>query len=659
MLDKTKYLDLFVEEAQEQLQNLNQIILELEKKGFDKENMNNAYRIVHTIKGSASVLGIEDIRDISHTMEDLFDILRGKETDLSDDVIQLLFKSFDLIDAMIQELSSDGTIKTNGEGIINQIKDLIKDADASSPKKDTEIEPEKDLNIQLSADQKEQVMEALTEGKSVYKLKATLNKKIRFKEGRVFQLLKLLSTKGYVIGSTPDTKEITEETTKIQILYATIENKKTLKTLATEITGIRNLTISTLDSTLQEDDINSDKLQQGPIDEKLNAANQQFGITKADTVRVKSKLLDQLLDLVGEIMITNIRINQIGIEIRHRGLKQVLKNSQRLIGELQDIVLRTRMVPVDHIFKRFPRMVRDIAKERDKEVNFEITGHDIEIDRSLLDDIGDALVHLLRNSVDHGTESEEERKSKDKKPICHIKLSAYREQSNIVITVEDDGRGINTGKIIEKAIENEIITHDELESMDKKDILQLAFQPGVSTAEKITDISGRGIGLDVVKTKIDALGGYVRLESEEGINTKFIIKLPPSMSIISAMLVEINNENYAIPLENLSETTKLSVKEIHEFAKSGMFRLREDVLPLLNIHAEFGGAIDSTNNDLPVIIVEKDESRAGLIVTRFIGQHEIVVKNLSKDLRNAQYFSGATILGDGNVALILDVGALL
>jgi two-component system chemotaxis sensor kinase CheA len=388
-------------------------------------------------------------------------------------------------------------------------------------------------------------------------------------------------------------------------------------------------------------------------------AGQYIGLTKAETIRVKSKLLDQLLDLVGEIMISNIRVNQIAIDLKHRELKQVLKNAERLIGELQDTVLGMRMVPVDHIFKRFPRMVRDMAKEGKKEVRFEIMGNDIEIDRSLLDEIGDILVHLLRNAVDHGIESEKDRKDNGKKSRGNIRLTAFREQSNIVITIEDDGRGLNIKGILEKALRNNVITEEEMEGLEEKQALNLAFHPGISTASRVTEISGRGVGLDVVKNKIEALGGTVRLETEQRIGTKFTLKLPPSMSIISAMLVEVNNENYAIPLENVSETTKVTEKEVHEFAESGMFRLREEILPLLNIHSDFGGGTGSFEVDMPVIIVEKDDERAGLIVTRFIGQQEIVVKNLSKDLRHSKYFSGATILGDGNVALILDVGALI
>jgi two-component system chemotaxis sensor kinase CheA len=663
MSDMSKYVDLFVEEAQEHLQAFNQVLLDLEKNGYDKKLMNSAYRTVHTIKGSASVLGIDAIGDLAHVAEDLFDLLKENEDTLTEELLDLLFRTSDLFETMIQELSKSKKVNASGQEIINQMQELLKESGSkeSTRKKNREgkgeVKGKQKLAFALSQEQKDQVMETLSDGSNIYEVDITLNENTRFKEGRVFQLLRNLSSTGFVIASTPDTKDIDDSISEVKLLLATNKKQKAIAKVIEDVTGIAEHKITSLD--LAGNAISNKKPESGMGDIKSNESKQAAGLMKSDTIRVKSRLLDQLLDLVGEIMINNIRVKQIAIDLKHRELRQVLKNAERLIEELQDTVLRMRMVPVDHIFKRFPRMVRDMAKEEGKEIDFEILGNDIEIDRSLLDQIGDALVHLLRNAVDHGIESEDERKKQKKKPRGHVLLSAFHEQSNIVITVEDDGKGINTEHIIEKALDKEVITQEETENLDEKDVFQLAFLPGVSTASKVTEISGRGVGLDAVKDKIEALGGTVKLESQEGRGTKFTMKLPPSMSIISAMLVEINGENYAIPLENVSETTKVSMEEVHEFAKSGMFRLREEILPLLNVHTEFGGDYGAFKEELPVIIVEKDENRSGLIVSRFIGQQEIVVKNLTRDLRQAQYFSGATILGDGNVALILDVGTLM
>jgi two-component system chemotaxis sensor kinase CheA len=657
MIDRSKYVDMFVEEAHEHLLILNSVLLDLEQKGFDKEQLNEAYRTVHTIKGSASVLGIETISDMAHNMEDLFDLLRGKNVSLEEEVLDLLFHSLDIIETMVKEFSKTGSITINGKVVIEQMKGYMTQNIESGPSPNNGEKRNDQQSFEINPEQKNQIMEAISEGHNLYELNVELKEKTRFKEGRVFQLLRRLSSMGYVISSNPDTKDIDDSIMVIKILIATKKKEKTLKKTANEITGIKSIDIFTFDFSSSNEFKKS--AAKDKIGNKTKRVKEPIMLTKAETIRVKSKLLDQLLDLVGEIMISNIRVNQIANDLKHRELKQVLKNAERLIGELQDTVLGMRMVPVDHIFKRFPRMVRDMAKEGHKEVKFEIMGNDIEIDRNLLDEIGDILVHLLRNAVDHGIESADERKKEGKERRGNIELSALREQSNIVITIEDDGKGLDAKRILKKALKNNLITEAEVENLNEKQALNLAFQPGITTASKVTEISGRGVGLDVVKNKIEALGGTVRLDTDSGKGTKFTLKLPSSMSIISAMLVEVNKENYAIPLENVSETTKVSEEVVHEFAESGMFRLREEILPLLNIHSEFGGRNDSFEDEMPVIIVEKNDDRAGLIVTRFIGQQEIVVKNLSKDLQHTRYFSGATILGDGNVALILDVGALI
>jgi two-component system chemotaxis sensor kinase CheA len=500
-------------------------------------------------------------------------------------------------------------------------------------------------------------MDCLEENKNIFELNISIEKDLKFKAGRVFQLKKVLSQDGLVIASLPDFEEIDDSLNDIKILFATDKDMDKLADRSIDIRGLNNIDINPLNISQELSQVIDPKMVND--DELKSKSSGSTKLEKSETIRIKSRLLDQLLDLVGEIMISNIRLNQISIDLKHRELKQVLTNAERLIGELQDTVLRMRMVPVDHIFRRFPRMVRDKAAEENKKVELEISGHDIEIDRSLLDGIGDSLVHLLRNAVDHGIEPEDERILKDKDEMGLIKLSALREQSSIVIEIEDDGRGMNIDKIINKAIEKQIITQKDAESLADKDKFQIAFLPGISTASKITDISGRGVGLDAVKNKIESLGGTVKLETKKGSGTKFTLKLPPSMSIISAMLVEINSEKYAIPLENVCETTKLPVTEIHEVAKSGMFRLREEILPIHNIHTEFGGLLQKLDEEMPVIVVEKDDNRAGLVVTRFIGQQEIVVKNLTKDLRSTPFFSGATILGDGNVAMIIDIGSLI
>jgi two-component system chemotaxis sensor kinase CheA len=656
--DNSKYIDLFIEESQEHIMTMNQLLLQLEGSGFDKDIIRQLYGLVHTIKGTAGVLGIDPICNLAHTMEDLLDEFQSKVETMDKVTLELLFKSSDLIESMLKELSEKKSVKSDPTVLIKELN-AIMDKNTVNNENENKISKNNTPNdrLTLNPEQKELVMESLAENRNVYELDLTIEDDLKFKAGRIFQFEKALSTDGYVIATVPEFEAIDDDLTEIKILFATDKDIDYLAEKAISIKGINNIDFNPLNVTERFGIEQDSKITKENLEETKDKKQSQF--SKAETIRIKSNLLDQLLDLVGEIMISNIRINQISTDLKHRELKQVLKNAERLIGELQDTVLRMRMVPVDHIFRRFPRMVRDKAKEENKNVDFQIYGHDIEIDRSLLDGIGDSLVHLLRNAVDHGIEPEEERVEGGKDSKGSITLSAFREQSSIVIELEDDGRGMNLDNLVNKAQQKGIITETEKKSMANKDKIQLAFLPGISTASQVSDISGRGIGLDTVKSKIELLGGTVKLDTKSGEGTKFTIKLPPSMSIISAMLVEVNQEKYAIPLENVCETTKLPATDIHEVAKSGMFQLRDEILPIFNIHTEFGGGFINVAQELPVIIVEKDDNRAGLVVTRFIGQQEIVVKNLSRDLRSTQYFSGATILGDGNVAMILDVSSLI
>lgn len=653
MSDKSQYMEAFVEEARENLQVINTVLLELEEKGFSEEGMKEAYRIVHTIKGTAAVMGFESISELMHVMEDLFDVLRSKKQAPTKEQAGLLFSGVDLTERMIADLEANGQTAISNKELIDQMRACMSSAKQGTP---AAAAPAAERKFTITSEQRSQMLEAVREGKRLVKLDASYTADCKLKEGRAFQLVRNLSRKGMVVSTVPPINEIKDEDAGISLLIASSEDDETLAHIAQNVTGIAKVEIAPYEAPAEPEE------QAERKDKACAAADAKAGEAAhggASSIRVKAKLLDQLLDLVGEIMINNIRINQISSDLKNRELKQTLQNNARLMTDLQDIVLRTRMVQVDFIFKRFPRMVRDMAIENGKNIDFVIRGNDIEIDRSLLDEIGDALVHLLRNACDHGLESKEQRAAAGKSPTGSLILSAYQEQSNVVITVEDDGRGIDPAKVTRKAIEKGILTQEEADRMDEKAKVNLIFLPGFSTAEKVTDISGRGVGMDVVKTKIQGLGGFVKIDTVVGKGTKITLKLPPSMSIIRAMLIEVNHEKYAIPLENVRETVRVPMEKIHDVADKGLFRLRDEVLPVLNVHSEFGGDLLAEHKDMPAIIVEKNDNRACLLVSRLIGQQEIVVKNVGGDLRSTGYFSGATILGDGKVAMILDVGAFV
>ncbi|NLT37792.1 MAG: chemotaxis protein CheA [Methanomassiliicoccus sp.] len=654
-MDSSKYIDVFIEETRDQLQTVNSVLLSLEESGFNEEQMNEAFRVVHTVKGSAGVIGVSHISELAHIMEDLFDILRKRKEVPERSMIQLLFTGVDKIEKMLCQLEKDGTTNLDVTELIAKMKQA-RDSTSSTAK--PKAEKAKELTtVQITPVQKTQVDEAMALGKRPVQVKITFAPELKFREGRAYQAVRNLSNVGMVATSQPAITDMPDDTPFFLNLLLTDKSDEMIIQSVNGVTGVALVELSPWTMNVAAPATTEAR---GEVKEEASGAEDRSssGLSTASTIRVRSKLLDQLLDLVGEIVINNIRVNQIAIDLKHRELKQTLQNNTRLMGEMQDVVLRTRMVQVDFIFKRFPRIVRDLAQANNKEIEFVMRGTDIEIDRSLLDEIGDALVHLLRNAVDHGIEEKQDRIAKGKKPQGTIILSAFQEQGNVVITVEDDGKGMDIKKITAKAVSKGLITADEAERMDERSRMQFIFLPGFSTADKISDLSGRGVGMDVVKTKIEGLGGTVRLDSTYGKGSKITLKLPPSMSIIRAMLVEVNSEKYAIPLENVRETVRVPMDAVHTIGDNGVFKLRNEVLPILNIHNEFGGSSEIVR-EMPAIIVEKNENRACLLVSRLIGQQEIVVKNLGKDLRQTGYFSGATILGDGKVAMILDVGAFI
>jgi len=375
------------------------------------------------------------------------------------------------------------------------------------------------------------------------------------------------------------------------------------------------------------------------------------------SVRVKMDRLDDLLDTVGELAINKISLLEIGKNINDPKLAESLRILDRLTGELQYNVLRIRMVPIETVFSRFPRMIRDLAKQMGKELEFVMEGQEIELDRTVIDKLGDLLVHLLRNSVDHGIESPEEREKAGKRTVGILRISASQEQNRVMIKVEDDGRGIDPEKLRKKALEKGILTPEELNAMGDDEVMNLLATPGFSTAEKVTEISGRGVGLDAVKSGVESLGGQMTIESVKGQGTKVIIRLPLTLAIILAMLIRIGKETFAISVDPIIETISVKDSDIRTIGGMKVVKYRNEIVPLIYLSK----ILDISDEELghEVVIVESGQKKTGLVVQELLGQQEIVVKPLDKFLRKLQFLGGATILGSGEVALILDVNGLM
>ncbi|MCK5346189.1 MAG: chemotaxis protein CheA, partial [Candidatus Heimdallarchaeota archaeon] len=385
-------------------------------------------------------------------------------------------------------------------------------------------------------------------------------------------------------------------------------------------------------------------------------------IKKIESIRISTRRLDKLMNLVGELVIAKIRLMQVAQLEKNQSLNEVLTIIDRLTSELQDEVMQARLVPISHVFDRFPRMVRDLARKENKQVYLDVSGGDIELDRTVLDQIADPLVHLLRNSVDHGIELPKERKSFGKDPSGTITLCARRERTFVLVEVSDNGKGIDLDMLRRKAIEKGFFTEEEVNRMPDREILNVINLPGFSLASVITDTSGRGVGMDVVKMKIEAMGGTLSFTSQLGVGSTFSLKLPLTVAIIRAMLVEVNGEIYAAPIANIAETVKITPSQIKHIEKFEVINLRDEVLPLVRLDQVLENTkrnVSVNESEMAVLVVEGNGKKAGLIVDRFLGQQEVVIKSFDKTLKGIKGFAGATILGDGRVSLILDVVSLI
>ncbi|MFH8039148.1 MAG: chemotaxis protein CheA [Candidatus Aenigmatarchaeota archaeon] len=543
--DIAQFKDIFVSEAKEHLAVMNSALLLLEKNPQDVSQINEIFRVAHTLKGMAATMGFNKIAELTHNMEDILDKFRKGDLVISNEAIDTLFECFDTLEALVDEVSS-------GE--------------------------DKGVDIKY--------------------------------------LLEKL-------------KEIEEETSETQ---------------------------GSIQKLLNNYQLDKEKIGKTSIVTKSTKVLSQKVTQTTQTVRIKIEQLDKLMDLVGELVIAKACIDEIAKRTHSIEITTAISQMDRLTSELQENVLKTRMVSVSYIFSQYPRLVRDLSRRLNKNIEFVMTGTDIEVDRVLLDQINEPLVHILRNAVDHGIEPPEIRRQLNKPETGLITLSVKREKGFVWIEVTDDGQGMDPEEIKQKAIEKGIITFEQASTLSEEEIFMLICHPAFSTAKEITDISGRGVGMDVVKNLVETFNGKLEIKSKKGVGSTFIMCFPLSLAIIQALLVKIGeNEIYAIPFTNVNEIVKIEKEYIKTITKNKVLVLRDEVIPLINLN-EFFKVGSITENY--AVIIESRGKKIGLVVDSIIGLQEIVVKSLPKIVRNAKIFSGATILGDGRVVLIIDVIAL-
>lgn len=676
-MDMNQYLEVFIEESKEHLQMCSEHLLELEKQPKDLSIVNEIFRSAHTLKGMSATMGYEDLANLTHKMENVLDAIRNQKTVLTPVIFDVIFQAVDDLEAMVMSIADGGDGKRNVKEVVAKLEMIEK---GESPINNVRTETMTTINEGMLEQETiydefelTVLQQSEDQGFTTHELTITLNEDCLLKGARVYMVFEILEKAGEIIKATPPVDQLEEERFdhSFTVTVVTKESKEDLQKKIMKVSEIESVLIKQLHlqeirlaaaqqeeaSTKEINLVNQREAAETEKEQKKEKAGKPAG---NKTIRVNIERLDTLLNLFEELVIDRGRLEQISKELDNQELHESVERMSRVTGDLQNIILNMRMVPVDTVFNRFPKMIRQLARDLNKKVNLEIVGADTELDRTVIDEIGDPLVHLLRNAIDHGIETPEQRLGKGKPEEGTIFLKAYHSGNHVFIEIKDDGAGIKRKQVEAKAIKNGILTTQQAEMMTDKQIYELIFASGFSTAEKISDVSGRGVGLDVVKNTISALGGSVTIDSIEEAGSTFLIQLPLTLSIISVMLIEIQNEKFAVPLTSIIETAIIKNTDILHAHNQQVIDFRGKVLPLLFLKDILEvPTVKEDDEFYSVVIVRKGDKLAGLVVDSFIGQQEIVLKSLGEYLTSAFAISGATILGDGKVALIIDCNALI
>ncbi|NPC92595.1 chemotaxis protein CheA [Bacillus sp. WMMC1349] len=667
-MDMNQYLDVFIEESKEHLQTCNEKLLELEKNPSDLQLVHDIFRAAHTLKGMSATMGYEDMAHLTHSLENVLDAIRNEEMTITSDWMDIMFEALDDLDAIVQSIIDGGDGKRD-------VSEVCAKLDVTGANKETaaaEASVEKASETKWSYDeyQRTVIKQAEEQGFKCYEVVVSLKEDCLLKGVRVYMVFEQLNEVGEVVQTIPETEvlEAEEFDSEFMICYLSKLGKEEIYNKINgvseiekiEVTELKHETAPESEKTVpaKKEDKKPEKAVKETKAKNEPAKTSQNGGTK--TIRVNIDRLDSLMNLFEELVIDRGRLEQIAKELEHGELTETVERMTRISGDLQSIILNMRMVPVETVFNRFPRMVRQLTKELNKKIELTIFGAETELDRTVIDEIGDPLVHLLRNSLDHGVEMPDVRVKNGKPETGQVRLKAYHSGNHVFIEVEDDGAGINRKKVLEKAIERGVISERDAETIEDSEIDALIFAPGFSTADQISDISGRGVGLDVVRNKLESLGGSVSIKSSEGEGSLFSIQLPLTLSIISVLLVKLEKETFAIPISSIIETAVIDKKDILQTHDREVIDFRGHIVPVVYLKEQFK-VEDSSDGleQLHVIIVKKGDKLTAFVVDSFIGQQEVVLKSLGDYLTNVFAISGATILGDGQVALIIDCNALI
>lgn len=669
------YRELFISESEEYLTNISNCLVKLEENPQDKNAINEIFRCVHTLKGMSATMGYEKFSHLAHDMEDLFDAVRNHKIELTAEITDAFFQALDVMEGLFQEIKNKQESTVDIEPVIRTLKTFLcgpaapaQKPQAPAPAAAAVVREKPQSAVSSSAAlyftpaEILKIKQTKSRDSAVFKLDVTLSKECVMKEARAFLVITNLKRMGEVIKSLPALADLKEGKfeASFSVFLLTALPLASLQSEVSTFSEVERTDIAAVD--LETISAVKGKEPQEVLPAQAGAPA-AAAVKKIQSMRIPVERLDKIMNLMGELAIARIRLLQIVQTVRSETLEEVSFALDRLISALQDEVMQTRLLPVAYILDAFPRVVRDISRKQNKDVELEISGSDIELDRVVLDEISDPLLHLVRNSVDHGIESPEKRKAAGKSAKGKVFIRVTRQKGQIYIEVGDDGRGVDFQAVKKIALSKGLISEEAADAVDEKKVLDLITLPGFSTAEKITDISGRGVGLDVVKSKIELLGGRVDFETQPGEGSKFILTLPLTLAIIKAMLVQVEKEVFAVPLISIRETIKIEQSEIKVLQSFEVVKVREEIIPIIRLNKELGISVQeeterTADNRLSLVIVEFGKKALGLVVSQVLGEQDIAVKPLGALIKKTKGIAGATILGDGRVALILDIMSL-
>lgn len=703
-MDVSQYLEIFIDETKEHLQNLNEQLLILEREPDNTDTINEIFRAAHSLKGMAGTMGYKRMQRLTHDMENVFSEIRNEKMTVQANLVDVLFRGLDALENYLDVIMNTGDEgEEDNEDIIKDLNDILAAGGGEvaaqvktvETKTETKAEDGKTdsvfANMKVADFEQHAIEKAKEQGQNIFGIRVVINENCILKAARAFLVFKALEELGDVIKSIPDVQDIEDEKFEFDftVLIITKEDAEAVKSAILNVLEIDQAIIETfnLDLTVEQNIEKSDKEENIKITataasatatasasataesakkQKNSGNNKQTSKPVVNrSVRVDIEKLDVLMNLVSELIIAKnglVSLNSGGLDEGkgNNSFNEQIEYLERVTTNLHESVMKVRMMPIESVVNKFPRMIRDLSKKLDKKMELYMTGEDTELDRTVIDEIGDPLMHLLRNSADHGLERNEDRVKAGKPEVGSVFLDAYQDGNNVVIEVRDDGNGIDLDKVKKKALDKAVITEEQAETMTENDIIALLFRPSFSTAEKITDVSGRGVGLDVVKNKIEGLGGDIECKTVLGEGTTFTIRLPLTLAIITALMVELGDEKYAIPLGSIQTIEDIPCSDIKYVQTREVINLRGNVIPLIRLDSILDvEPREEQPESLTVVIVAKGEKQAGLVVDNLIGQQEIVIKSIGKYINNNKIISGATILGDGEVALIIDANTLV